>query len=66
MKSGTEEHVTLTKPTLLIVSLGELGTALLEAVARADIFSTIYVASRSLVKAQERANNAAIGAGIEG
>lgn len=56
----------MTKPTLLIISLGELGTALLESVARADLFDTIFVASRSLNKAQERANNAAIGAGIEG
>lgn len=56
----------MAKPTLLIISLGELGTALLEAVARTDVFDTILVASRSLVKAQQRANNAAIGAGIEG
>ncbi len=56
----------MAKPTLLIVSLGELGTALLEAVARSGIFDTIIVASRNLTKAQERANNAMIGAGIEG
>ncbi|WP_299356867.1 hypothetical protein [uncultured Shimia sp.] len=56
----------MTKPILLIISLGELGTALLETAARAGLFETIFVASRSLVKAQERANNAAIGAGLEG
>ena len=53
-------------PTLLILSLGELGTCLLESAARSNIFQTIFVASRSLEKAQERANNAATGAGIEG
>jgi len=56
----------VSKPTLLIVSLGELGTNLLEAVARAGLFDRIVVGSRSLSKAQERANNAIIGAGIEG
>ncbi len=56
----------LVKPTLLIIALGELGTALLEAVARTDLFEVIHVGSRSLSKAQERANNAIIGAGIEG
>ena len=66
MEPRAKEHVTLAKPTLLIISLGELGTALLEAVARADIFDTIFVGSRSQNKAQERANSAAIGAGIEG
>ena len=55
-----------TGPTLLILSLGELGTCLLEAAARSGAFQTIFVASRSLEKAQERANNAATGAGIEG
>ena len=53
-------------PTLLILSLGELGTCLLESAARSGLFQTIFVASRSLEKAQERANNAATGAGIEG
>lgn len=56
----------MTKPTLLIISLGELGTALLEGVARSDLFERIVVASRSVDKAQARANNAMIGAGIEG
>lgn len=56
----------MSRPTLLILSLGELGTSLLEAVARADLFDTIIVASRDRKKAQARANNAAIGAGLEG
>jgi hypothetical protein len=54
------------KPSLQILSLGELGTATLEAVARSGLFDTIFVASRDLKKAQERANNAIIGAGAEG
>lgn len=54
------------KPTLLIVSMGELGTSFLEAVARTEIFETIVVGSRDLTKAQQRANNALIGAGLEG
>ena len=56
----------MTKPTLLILSLGELSTALLECVARSDLFSKIVVGSRSRIKAVHRANNAIIGAGIEG
>ncbi|WP_073257068.1 hypothetical protein [Shimia gijangensis] len=56
----------MSKPTLLIISLGELGTNILEAVARTDLFEPVFVGSRSLVKAEERVNNAAIGAGIEG
>lgn len=56
----------MTKPTLLIISMGELGTSLLESVARSDLFETIVVASRDQAKAQQRANNAIIGAGIEG
>jgi hypothetical protein len=56
----------LTKPILLILSLGELSTALLESVARSDLFSKIVVGSRSRLKAMQRANNAMIGAGIEG
>ncbi|MCT4557572.1 MAG: hypothetical protein N4A61_05865 [Pelagimonas sp.] len=56
----------MTKPSLLILSLGELGTCMLEAAARSDLFDTILVASRSLTKAQERAGNAITGAGIEG
>ena len=46
--------------------MGELATHLLEAVARTDIFGTIVVASRELEKAQKRADNAVLGAGIEG
>lgn len=60
-----KESPAMSKPTLLIISLGELGTNMLEAVSRTDLFETVFVASRSLVKAQERANNAAIGAGLE-
>lgn len=56
----------MAKPTLLILSIGELSTALLEAVARSDLFSRIVVGSRSRTKAVQRANNAIIGAGIEG
>jgi hypothetical protein len=56
----------MNKPTLLFISMGELATHLLEAVARTDMFSTIIVASRDLNKAQKRVNNALIGAGIEG
>ena len=56
----------MTKPKLLILSLGELSTALLECVARSDLFSKVVVGSRSRIKAVQRANNAIIGAGIEG
>ena len=56
----------MNKPTLLILSLGELSTALLEAVARSNLFDRIVVGSRSGLKAVLRANNAIIGAGIEG
>lgn len=56
----------MAKPSLLIISLGELSTALLEAVARSGLFDRIIVGSRSRLKAVQRANNAIIGAGIEG
>ena len=56
----------MNKPTLLFISMGELATHLLEAVARTDMFDTIVVASRDLEKAKKRANNALLGAGIEG
>ena len=52
--------------TLLIVSLGELGTNVLEAVGRSGLFERIVVASRSVKKAAGRINNAMIGCGIEG
>lgn len=52
--------------TLLIIALGELGTNMLEAVSRANLFERIFVASRSKAKAVQRVNNALIGAGIEG
>ena len=56
----------MTKPTLLLISMGELATHLLEIIARTDIFGTIVVASRDITKAQKKVNNAVLGAGIEG
>jgi hypothetical protein len=56
----------MNKPTLLMISMGELATHLLEALARTDMFSAIIVASRDIHKAQKRVNNALLGAGIEG
>ena len=56
----------MSKPSLLILSLGELGTSMLEAAARSDLFDTIIVGSRNLDKARERVGNATIGAGLEG
>ena len=47
----------MNKPTLLLISMGELATHLFEAVARTDIFDTIVVSSRDLEKAKKRANN---------
>ena len=52
----------MNKPSLLLISMGELATHLLEAVARTDIFDTIVVASRDFEKAKKRANNALLGA----
>ncbi len=52
--------------TLLIVSLGELGTNVLEAAGRSGLFDRIVVASRSVDKARARINNALIGCGIDG
>lgn len=52
--------------TLLIISIGELGTHLLEAVARSGLFRRIVVGSRSQHKALERINCCRIGAGVEG
>jgi hypothetical protein len=51
---------------LLIVSIGELSTAVLEAVCRASLFEHIVVASRSIEKGVARTNNAVIGAALEG
>ena len=56
----------MSRPSLLLISMGELATHLLEAVARTDVFDTIVVASRDLEKAKKRTNNAVLGAGIEG
>jgi hypothetical protein len=52
--------------TLLIISIGELGTHVLEATARTGLFWRIVVASRSGAKAQARINNTRIGAGLDG
>lgn len=52
--------------TFLVLSIGELGTHVLEAVARSGLFRRIVVASRSGAKAQARANATRIGAGLDG
>lgn len=52
--------------TLLLISMGQLNTHVLEAVSRTRLFGRIVVASRTRRKAVERANNALVGAGIEG
>ncbi len=52
--------------TFLVLSIGELGTNVLEAVARSGLFRRIVVASRSGAKAQARANATRIGAGLDG
>ena len=44
----------MNKPSLLLISMGELATHLLEAVARTDIFDTIVVASRDFEKAKKK------------
>ncbi len=51
---------------LLILAPGELGGALLEQAARGGPFASIVVAGRSLERARARANNARIGAALEG
>ncbi|MEM6848264.1 MAG: hypothetical protein AAF580_09340 [Pseudomonadota bacterium] len=56
----------MTKPSLLIISVGQLGTNILEAVARANLFDRIVIAGRDGRLAQERANGAMVGAGLEG
>jgi hypothetical protein len=56
----------MNKPVLLIVSVGELGTNVLEAAARSGLFSRIVIAGRKAEKARVRANSAVIGAGLEG
>lgn len=53
-------------PVLLILSVGELGTNVLEAAARSNLFGKIIIAGRDGAKAQARANSARIGAGLEG
>lgn len=51
---------------LAIISLGALGGALLEACARRPVFESIVVATRDVDNARAKANNARIGAGLEG
>jgi len=51
---------------LLIVSLGQLGGAVLEALARSGAFDEIVMATRSVARAEAKVNNARIGAAIEG
>lgn len=51
---------------LVIVSLGELGGAVLERLARDAAFDEIVVATRSVARAAAKVNNARIGAAIEG
>lgn len=54
------------KPVLLIISVGELGSNILEAAARSGLFAKIVIAGRSAAGAQARANAASVGAGLEG
>lgn len=54
------------RPRLAIVSLGTLGGAVLESLARSDLFEEIVVATRNVERAQAKLNNALAGAGIEG
>ena len=53
-------------PTLLVLSVGELGSSVLEAAARSGDFGRIIIAGRSGARARERANGAMIGAALEG
>jgi hypothetical protein len=53
-------------PRLVIVSLGQLGGTLLESIARRQTFDEIIVATRNVDYAETKANNARIGAAIEG
>lgn len=53
-------------PTLLILSVGELGSSVLEAAARSGDYGRIIIAGRSGARARARANGAMIGAGLEG
>jgi hypothetical protein len=52
--------------TLMLVSMGALNAAILEAVVRTLSFEHIMVATRDVDSAQARVNNALAGAGIEG
>jgi hypothetical protein len=52
--------------TLLIISIGELGTHVLEGAARSGLFRRIVVASRSGAKALARVNSTLISAGLDG
>ena len=55
----------MNEPTLLILSVGELGTNVLEAAARSGLFGRIVIAGRDGAKAGARANSTMIGAGLE-
>jgi len=52
--------------TLLFVSLGQLGNAVLEGIARTGVYDRIVVASSDYSKARKKVNNVLIGAAIEG
>ncbi len=54
------------KPSLLIMSMGELSTNILESLARENLFECIVVGSRDKNKAKERINNAILGSVLEG
>jgi len=51
---------------LAIISVGTLGTALLEACARRGVFDEIVLATRDVERANRAANNALVGAALEG
>lgn len=51
---------------LLLISLGKLGGAILEAAARDGRFSHIIIATRNIAHARAKANAAKIGAALEG
>lgn len=59
------EYLPMNKPVLLILSVGELGTNVLEAAARSGLFGRIVIAGRDGAKARARSNSAMIGAGLE-
>ena len=52
--------------TLALISVGALTGALLELTARTGSFDRIVVASRALAKGEAKANNARLGAAMQG